>query len=204
MLSQGDITGDASIVDWARSYIRKKYSKKGNVFIGLPHRLDRPVSGVIILARTSKALIRLNEAFKQQKIVKHYLAISGNPPPEISGKLIHFLAKDPKMKMAVIDNLVGRESVSFYRLIAQVRQKFLIEIRPVTGRPHQIRVQLAAMGCPIWGDKKYGFPGPMRKGKIALHCRKIEWIHPVRKETMAVVAPIPGNSIWADFFQSIT
>jgi 23S rRNA pseudouridine1911/1915/1917 synthase len=202
-LSQGDITGDISIVDWTKSYIRDKYSKSGNVFVGLPHRLDRPVSGALILTKTSKALARLNRAFKHQEVTKYYLAITENMPPDLSGKLVHMLRKDDKVNKTLVDNTKGKKSVCHYKVIAEASQRFLIQVQPLTGRPHQIRVQLAAIGCPIWGDRKYGWDGSSNEGWIALHCRKIQWIHPVKKENMTVLAPIPQQGEWLRFRESI-
>ena len=201
MLVQGDETGDDSLIEICKNYIKVKYKKPGNVFLGLPHRLDRPVSGVVILAKTSKALDRINEQFRKRKVDKIYWAISHSTPPELEGRLIHWLVKDHKKNVVSAFKKAKRNAVKAeleYRVIGKISDENLIEIKLLTGRFHQIRIQLKSIGCSIVGDIKYGFPKPNRDGSICLHARKLTIAHPVLKEIMTFEAPLPENN-WNNF-----
>jgi 23S rRNA pseudouridine1911/1915/1917 synthase len=199
---QGDKTGDKPMSEIVKDYIKEKMQKPGSAFIGVVHRIDRPVSGIVIFARTSKALTRMNELFREKKIKKTYWAVVKNQPPQESGTLIHYLKKDEaKNKSKAFDNEVPGSSRSWldYKVIGKSDNYFLIEVNPLTGRHHQIRVQLASIGCPIKGDLKYGFARSNEDGSIHLHARKIEFIHPVRKEMISLTASVPDDSIWKYF-----
>jgi 23S rRNA pseudouridine1911/1915/1917 synthase len=201
-LVQGDKTGDAPIGDSLKTYLKEKYNKPGEVFMGVVHRLDRPVSGIVLFARTSKALERMNELFREKKVQKTYWAVVKNKPPDESGTLIHYLKKDEeKNKSKAFDKEVKGSSRSWldYKLIGQSDTYFLLEINPHTGRHHQIRVQLAAIGCPIKGDVKYGFDRTNPDGSIHLHARKVHFTHPVKKESMTLEAPAPEEKLWKYF-----
>jgi len=202
---QGDKTGDEPLSEKVKSYIKKKYNKPGNVFLGVTHRLDRPVSGVLLFAKTSKALGRLNEMFKNKDIKKVYWAIVKNKPSQIEEKLNHYLIKNQKKNksFAYDKEMKGSKLASLtYKLIAEADRYFLLEVELHTGRHHQIRCQLAKIGCPIKGDLKYGFPRSNPDGGINLHAREIEFIHPVKKESIKIIAPLPGDSLW-NFFNTI-
>ena len=202
VLVQGDITGDIPLVELCKEYIGKKYQKPGAVFLGVVHRIDRPVSGIVVLARTSKSLERMNALFRENRTKKTYWAITENKPPVESGNLIHWLVKDEKKNKATAyprETLGALRSELSYGVIGQREKQWLLEVKPVTGRPHQIRVQLAFIGCPIKGDVKYGFATPLQDGSIALHARKLEFIHPVKKEQMVVEAPLPETMYWKYF-----
>ncbi|WP_448520521.1 RluA family pseudouridine synthase [Rhodoflexus sp.] len=205
--SQGDLTGDLAITDYAKEYFRKKYNKPGNIFCGLVHRLDRPVSGVMILAKTSKALARMNEIFRSRQVQKTYLAISSRKPETDSGKLVHWLTKNPKTNIsrAHVQEVKNSDRAELdYRLAAVIGDKSLIEVKPLTGRGHQIRVQLAAMGCPIWGDAKYGSKVQDSPGTICLHAYSISFEHPIQKMPITFTAPPPfERRIWKIFQQVI-
>jgi 23S rRNA pseudouridine1911/1915/1917 synthase len=205
MLVHGDKTGDISYLSIAKDYIKKRYKKPGDVFMGTVHRLDRPVSGCLILARTSKALSRLNRMMQSREIDKTYLAIISAPPQEMSGKVEHFLIKDHKtnkVKVVKGHNKKGKKAMLSYQVIANADEYFLVEVKPATGRPHQIRVQLNALGIPIVGDGKYGSPLALSDRSIGLHCYKMSFIHPVKKEKMNFIAGIPQNALW-DRFKSL-
>ncbi len=201
-LVQGDETGDQTLTDWARAYIKKKYNKPGDVFLHPTHRLDRPVSGVTIFAWTSKALERMNALFREDKVEKAYLAVI-EERLEITGEvLIHWLEKDDKKNVTHAYNQPkgkAKKAELTYELIATVNRLSLLKVSPKTGRPHQIRAQLSKIGCPIQGDIKYGFSQPNRDKSISLHSFKVEFIHPVKKE------PIKVRSIpeWPDFIPHI-
>ena len=196
---QVDDTNDQPLDEIVKAFLKKKYQKEGNVFIGVIHRLDRPVSGCIIFAKTSKALGRLNKMFQEKKIQKTYWALCQNKPQESSGHIKSFLVKDRnKNKTKSYSKKVkdGKFSELLYEQIKNVSGKALIEVNPLTGRPHQIRVQLASIGCVIQGDLKYGAPMPNPDKSICLHSRKVKLIHPVSKEEIAVEAPIHNSGIW--------
>lgn len=198
-LSQGDKTGDPALDDEVKKYIAVKYGKKGDVYLGVVHRLDRPVSGVMLYARTSKALERLNEMFREGSIKKTYLAITKERPPEDEATITHFLKKNEKQnKTYVYDTEVkGSKNASLtYRLKARSERFYLIEIELHTGRHHQIRAQLAKIGSPIKGDLKYGFPRSNEDGGISLLARKIEFLHPVKKEPVTITAHFPDRDVW--------
>ena len=202
---QGDKTGDEPLSEKVKSYIKKIYNKPGNVFLGVTHRLDRPVSGVLLFAKTSKALGRLNEMFKNKDIKKVYWAIVKNKPSQIEEKLNHYLIKNQKKNksFAYDKEMKGSKLASLtYKLIAEADRYFLLEVELHTGRHHQIRCQLAKIGCPIKGDLKYGFPRSNPDGGISLHAREIEFIHPVKKESIKITAPLPDDSLW-NFFNTI-
>ncbi len=204
---QGDKTGDIPLSEKVGEYLKEKYNKPGNVFVGVTHRLDRPTSGVLIFARTSKALARMNEMFKSKtNLKKVYWAIIQNKPIQEKGRLINYLRKDAtKNKSFVCDaNKNGaKEAILNYELIAQSDKYFLLEIDLITGRHHQIRAQLANIGCPIKGDLKYGFSRSNPDAGISLHARRIEFLHPVKKEVMIVEAPVPNDALWNYFTKSI-
>ena len=204
ILVQGDITGDVPLVELCKDYVGKKYLKPGAVFLGVVHRIDRPVSGIVVLARTSKSLERMNALFRESKIKKTYWAITERKPASESGNLIHWLVKDEKKnKTRAYPRETGgalRSELS-YQVAATVADQYLLSVVPVTGRPHQIRAQLAFMGSPIKGDLKYGASKPLEDGSIALHARKLEFIHPVSKEEMTLEAPLPQTDWWKPFWK---
>jgi 23S rRNA pseudouridine1911/1915/1917 synthase len=201
-LSQGDKTGDSPLDSDVKQYIAEKYNKPGDVFLGIVHRLDRPVSGVILYARTSKALERLNEMFRNGQIKKVYLAIVKERPPEDKAIITHYLKKNEKQnKTFVYDTEVkGSKQASLtYTISGRSRRYYLLEIELHTGRHHQIRAQLAKIGCPVKGDLKYGYPRSNPDGGISLMARRIEFIHPVKKEKTVITAPFPEGDIWGKF-----
>jgi 23S rRNA pseudouridine1911/1915/1917 synthase len=201
-LSQGDKTGDQSLDTEIKKYIAQKYNKPGEVFLGVVHRLDRPVSGVLLYARTTKALIRLNEMFRTGKVKKIYLAIVKERPPEDEATVTHYLKKNEKQnKTYVYDTEVkGSKQASLtYRLAGRSASYYLLEIELHTGRHHQIRAQLAKIGCPVRGDLKYGFQRSNPDGSINLMARRLEFVHPVKKEKIVITAPLPDSDIWSSF-----
>jgi 23S rRNA pseudouridine1911/1915/1917 synthase len=201
-LSQGDISGDESLDNKLKKYIAKKYNKPGKVFLGVVHRLDRPVSGVIIFARTSKALGRLNKIFQSREAKKIYWAIVRERPPGDQGTLVHFIKKNEKQnKSYVYDHQVtgSKEASLSYRIMARSERYYLIEVELHTGRHHQIRAQLSAIGCPVKGDLKYGFPRSNNDGSISLLARRIDFIHPVSQKKLSIIAPFPPGDIWQTF-----
>lgn len=202
---QGDKTGDQPLSETLKHYLKVKYNKQGNVFIGVVHRIDRPVSGAVVFAKTSKALTRLNNMVKQRTLKKTYWAIVKQPPPKTEDTLTHFLVRNQKKNKSFaykkpVEN--SKEALLSYKLIAASNDYYLLEIDLHTGRHHQIRAQLAAIGCPIKGDLKYGFPRSNPDASISLHARKIEFIHPVKKEPVVVVAPPPKDALW-NYFSSL-
>ncbi len=205
LLVQGDITGDTPLSEYVKTYIKVRYKKPGDVFLGTIHRLDRPVSGVVVFARTTKALTRMNELFKNREIEKTYIAITAERPNPINGHLMHYILKDKSKNVAKAYDKVGnrtkdaKKSELDYELIGEVGGLHLLKINPLTGRPHQIRVQLASMGCPIWGDIKYGFRKANRDGSIHLHCRSLAFEHPVKKEPVFIEADPPDEQLWKEF-----
>ena len=203
-LSQGDETGDPCIVDWGKEYLKKKYDKPGAVFLGLPHRLDRPVSGVMVLARTSKSLERLNKMFREDKVQKTYVALCSNKPPREQDVLVHWLIKDSRKNRTTAYNKNkggAKQSELSYELVGRKKTESLIRVFPKTGRPHQIRVQLAAIKCPIIGDLKYGGLQTEYKQSIALHAEQIIFTHPVIKNTVTYKIPLEHNLILSDWIK---
>lgn len=196
---QGDKTGDTPLSDKVKAYLKDKYQKPGNVFLGTAHRLDRPVSGAIVFAKTSKALTRLNQMFQDKLVQKTYWALCLMPPSPPSGTLIHYLVKDT-VKNKTVAHLKPHKEGKFaelhYKLLEKKGTHFLVEVLPVTGRPHQIRVQLASISCVIKGDLKYGAPLPNKDKSICLHSRKVAFVHPVSNEKIAVEAPIFNTDVW--------
>jgi 23S rRNA pseudouridine1911/1915/1917 synthase len=197
---QGDKTGDKPLGDFVKAYIKKKYNKPGDVFLGVVHRIDRPVSGVILFAKTSKALSRLNKLFQERSIKKTYWAVVKNEPEQLDNKLVHFLKKNQQKNKSFAfkrEEDGALRSELDYKTIKKLNSFYLLEVKPKTGRHHQIRVQLSAIGCPIKGDIKYGSKRTNSNASIHLHARKIEFIHPVKKEKIEIIAPPPiKDSIW--------
>lgn len=197
---QGDKTGDEPMSEKVKRYIKQKYNKPGDVFIGTPHRIDRPTSGIVIFAKTSKALMRLNKMFQDKEIQKTYWAIVKNPPKNKESKLVHYLKKNEAKNKSFAQETMfqgAKMAELTYKVIFDFDNYFLLEILPKTGRHHQIRVQLSQMGCPIKGDLKYGFNRSNKDASISLHARKISFLHPVRKEQMEVVALVPSDDpLW--------
>ena len=196
---QGDKTGDTPLSETVKSYIKEKYQKPGDVFLGVVHRLDRPVSGIVLFARTSKALTRLSEMFRTRAVQKTYWAIVGNQPPQEEGTLTHWLTRNPKNNTArAYDKEVpnSKQAILDYRVIAKSDRYWLLEIDLHTGRHHQIRCQLAKIGCPIKGDLKYGSPRSNPDGSISLHARRITFEHPVSHLQIDVTAPVPDDNLW--------
>ncbi|MDP3353061.1 MAG: RNA pseudouridine synthase [Flavobacteriaceae bacterium] len=196
---QGDKTGDTPLSEIVKQYIQIKYQKPGNVFLGVVHRIDRPTSGIILFARTSKALERLNEMLREKKIEKTYWAVIKNNPPKESDTLINFLIKNPKNNKSTTfstEKEGSKKAILHYKLLKKLDNYALLEINLETGRHHQIRCQLASIGCPIKGDLKYGFPRSNADGGIHLHARKIEFIHPVSNQHISILAPLPVDPIW--------
>lgn len=199
---QGDKTGDKSLCDTMKQYIKEKYAKPGNVFIGLPHRLDRPVSGIVVFAKTSKALERLNNMFRDGNVKKIYWAITKGKPLPAEGEISSWILRNEKMNKSFSYKKEvngSKHALLYYRHIASSQNYNLIEVELKTGRHHQIRCQLASIGCPIKGDLKYGAQRSNPDGSISLHARYIEFIHPVSKELISVTAPIPADKLWQSF-----
>lgn len=199
---QGDKTGDKPLAEMVKEYIKQKYHKPGNVFLGVVHRLDRPVSGLVVFARTSKALARLNEMFRTKEVYKTYWAIVGNCPPTEEGELVHWLVRNEKQNKSYAydkEKSEAKKAVLDYRLIGRSERYFLLEVDLKTGRHHQIRCQLAKMGCPIKGDLKYGSPRSNPDGSICLHARRVRFVHPVSKQEIDVEAPVPEGNLWHSF-----
>ena len=199
---QGDKTGDIPLSENVKEYIRRKYNKPGNVFTGVIHRLDRPVSGVVVFAKTGKALSRMNELIKKRKIKKTYWAIVKNKPKEKEATLTHFLLRNEKRNKSFVSNNNqenSKEAILTYRLLASSKDYHLLEVDLQTGRHHQIRAQLAAIGCPIKGDLKYGFSRSNKNASISLHARSVSFVHPVKKESLTIVANPPDEVLWRFF-----
>ena len=196
---QGDKTGDKPLSEVVKEYIKEKYNKPGEVFLGVVHRLDRPTTGIVVFARTSKALTRLNELFSNRETKKTYWAVVKNKPPKTEDTLVHYLKRNEKnnTSKAHLKEVPGSKKASLdYTIIKELDHYFALEINLHTGRHHQIRAQLAAIGCPIKGDLKYGFDRSNPDGGIHLHARKLVFIHPVNKETLEIKAPTPKDVIW--------
>ena len=199
---QGDKTGDVPLSETVKQYLKEKYAKPGNVFLGVTHRLDRPVSGLVVFAKTSKALARLNEMFRKGEVKKTYWAVVKTCPQVEEGELVHYLVRNEKQnKSYAYDKEVNdsKKAVLHYRLIGHSENYYLLEVDLKTGRHHQIRCQLAKIGCPIKGDLKYGFPRSNPDGSICLHARKVCFVHPVSKEQIVVTAPVPDGNLWKAF-----
>jgi 23S rRNA pseudouridine1911/1915/1917 synthase len=198
-LVQGDKTGDQTLTDWGKNYLKEKYNKPGAVFLTPAHRIDRPVSGAVLFARTDKALGRLAEMFRKQEVEKEYYAIVNKQPTSPNGILKHYLVKDEqrnvvKAYLKPIPN--AKESITAYESIGKIESGFLLRIKPSTGRAHQIRVQLASIGCAIIGDLKYGAHEPLNDASIGLHCLNMTFVHPVQKEILKVEAELPNVFWW--------
>jgi len=194
---QGDKTGDTTLSDFVKSYIKEKYKKPGKVFLGTIHRLDRPTSGVVLFARTSKALSRMNEKFKKKEVQKTYWAVVENVPPYNKGTLENYLQKNEKQnKSYVTKGLQGKNAILDYKLIKKLDNFYHLEIQPRTGRHHQIRVQLANIGCIIKGDLKYGAKRSNKDASIHLLAQRVDFTHPVTKESITIIAPTPKDSVW--------
>ena len=196
---QGDKTGDKPLSEIVKEWLKVKYNKPGNVFCGVTHRLDRPTSGIVIFAKTSKALPRLNEMFKTKEVKKTYWAIVKNMPKETKSTLKNYLVRNEKQNKSYaydVEKPNSKHAILHYKLIAKSDKYNLLEIDLETGRHHQIRCQLAKIGCPIKGDLKYGFDRSNADGGISLHARKISFIHPVSKILIEVTAPTPDDNLW--------
>jgi 23S rRNA pseudouridine1911/1915/1917 synthase len=203
---QSDKTGDKPLVDKVKDYIKEKYNKPGEVFLGIPHRIDRPTTGIVIFCRNSRSLERINQMFKDKAISKTYWAIVKDKPPAASGKLIHYMKRNEQQNKsyATEDQKPGSQMAELdYKILLESDRYFLLEIDLHTGRHHQIRAQLARIGCPIKGDLKYGFDRSNEDASISLHARKVALIHPSKKELMEVVAPVPDDKLWK-YFESQT
>ena len=201
-LSQGDKTGDVSMIVDVKDYLKRKYDKKGNVYLGLPHRLDRPTSGVILFAKTDKALSRLSDLFRKGEVEKNYYAITLEKPREEEERLINYIVRDERRNISIsyARQVSGsQKAILTYRLINESERYYLLDVKLETGRHHQIRSQLKAIGLHIKGDLKYGAPRSNRDGGICLHSRRISFIHPVRKEPVEIIAPLPDGDIWPIF-----
>ncbi len=206
---QADKTGDTPLSEEVKAYIKKKYNKPGDVFLGIPHRVDRPVSGVVIFARTSKALTRLNKMFQEheKEITKIYWAIVGNLPEEDHAVLTHYLVRDTEKNKSHAYNQPksgSKEAILEYKLLGSSQRYYLLEVKLYTGRHHQIRCQLAKIGCPIKGDLKYGFPRSNENGGISLHARSISFKHPVSQEMLTITAKPPlEDNLWKVFYEGM-
>ena len=196
---QGDKTGDEPLSETVKKYLKEKYQKPGNVFCGVVHRLDRPVWGLVVFAKTSKALARLNEMFRDGKVRKTYWAVTRNRPPKQSDRLVHYIAtteRNNKSYASLQPKKIAKEAVLSYSLIGASDRYNLLEVNLETGRKHQIRVQLSAVGCPIKGDLKYGDKRSNPDGSISLQAHRIEFEHPVSHEHIGVTAPVPEDNLW--------
>lgn len=196
---QGDKTGDKPLSEVVKAYLKEKHNKPGNVYLGVVHRLDRPTSGIVLFSKTSKALPRLNKLFQQKDAKKTYWAVVKNRPPKDQDILVHYLKRNPKQnKSFAHKNEVpdSKKAILEYRILKELDNYFLLEVDLKTGRHHQIRSQLSAIGCPIKGDLKYGFDRSNNDAGIHLHARKLEFIHPVKREPIIVIAEVPDESLW--------
>jgi len=196
---QGDKTGDKPLSEIVKQYIKEKYDKPGNVYLGVVHRLDRPTSGIVVFAKSSKALPRLNKLFAEKEAKKTYWAVVKNMPPKTHGTLTHWLKRNTKQNKSYANNKEvpdSKKAVLDYKIIKKLDNYFLLEIDLKTGRHHQIRSQLTAIGSPIKGDLKYGFDRSNKYGSIHLHARKLIFIHPVKKEKLELIAPPPNDPVW--------
>ena len=199
---QVDETNDEPLDEMVKKYIVAKYNKPNTAFLGVVHRLDRPVSGVILFAKTSKALERMNAVFKNREVRKTYFAVVRKKPLQTAGNLVHYLIKNPSKNVvtAYEKEVPGSQRSELnYKLIGELDGYYLLQVNPITGRSHQIRVQLSTLNCPIVGDNKYGYPRGSRKGSICLHARQLEFIHPVKKEPVKIFARLPMDGFWEKF-----
>ena len=199
---QGDKTGDKTLADEVKDYLKEKYDKPGNVFLGVVHRLDRPVSGAVIFAKTSKSLARLNNMFKENKIKKTYYAVCSELPPNNEGELVNHLYRNRKQNKSYVINTPNKESkeaILKFKVLSSSKSFYFLQIELITGRHHQIRAQLSHIGCPVRGDLKYNYPRSNKNGGINLHSGVIEFIHPVTKETVNVEASFPEDAVWSYF-----
>ena len=199
---QPDESGDKSLLDYIKDYIKDEYNKPGEVFLGLIHRLDRPVSGVVVFAKTSKALTRMNDLFRTREVQKIYWALTKNKPPEEAQTLTHYLIKDHQKNSSKAYNKEkkgSKKATLEYQFKGRLGEKFLLEVLLHSGRHHQIRVQLAKIGLNIIGDFRYGYRRPNKDRSICLHARRLTFIHPVKKEEIEIIADLPHNSFWQDF-----
>ena len=204
---QGDKTGDEPLVETLKRWLKEKYNKPGNVFCGVTHRIDRPVSGLVVFAKTSKGLSRMNELFREGKVKKTYWAIVKNRPPKDEDTLTHYITTNERLNKSRTSDTPKPDSVKAvlkYRVIAHGDNYHLLEVNLLTGRKHQIRVQLSAIGCPIKGDLKYGAQRSNPDGGISLQSHRIEWGHPVSGEQIDVTAPVPPDNLWQALAQSVT
>ncbi len=203
ILVQADETGDSTLTDMVKLYIKDRYKKPGDVFLGIVHRIDRPVSGTVVFARTSKALTRMNKLFADRAVEKTYWAVTTERPKPIEDKLIHYLLKDKEKNKVTLFNKAkyknAKKCILDYSLICEMGDHFLVEVKPHTGRPHQIRAQLSRIGCVIRGDRKYGSQHNQRNGMIYLHSRSLSFIHPVKKEPVLISCDPPDEQIWNKF-----
>jgi 23S rRNA pseudouridine1911/1915/1917 synthase len=196
---QGDKTGDKSLSEITKEYLKHSYNKKGNVFLGVVHRIDRPTTGIVVFAKTSKALSRLNSMFANKQVEKTYWAVVKNQVDKKEDTIINWLKKNPKNNKSTVYNTAtpdSKKGILHYKVIKVLENYCLLEIKLETGRHHQIRAQLSKIGLPIKGDLKYGFDRSNKDGGIHLHARKLEFIHPVKKEPIVVTAPLPNDTIW--------
>ncbi len=196
---QGDKTGDKPLSEVVKSFLKEKYNKPGNVYLGVVHRLDRPTSGIVLFSKTTKALPRLNKLFQNKDAQKTYWAVVKNRPPEDSDKLVHFLKRNPKQNKSyahIKEVPDSKKAILEYRLIKELNNYYLLEIDLQTGRHHQIRSQLSAIDSPIKGDLKYGFDRSNQDASIHLHARELKFIHPVKKTPIHITAPPPDDAIW--------
>ena len=203
---QGDSSGDPALTDLVKDYLREKYQKPGNIFAGLPHRLDRPVSGVVIICKTSKSLSRMTEAFRKKEVQKTYYAIVAHKPRSENETLVHWLKKDQaanKVQVYLTEKPGSLKSELNYEVSAVNGNYYLLKIVPLTGRPHQIRAQLSKISCPVEGDLKYGSENPAPGMSIYLHARSVLFLHPVKKESVKITAQLPGTDLWKLFKNSV-
>ncbi len=205
-LVQGDESGDRTLADDVKEYLRVTYNKKGNVYLGIPHRLDRPTSGIVVYAKTEKALIRLNEMFRSSSVKKIYWAVVDRKPLKNEGELVHYIVRNSETNKSIAYNkeVKGSKIARLsYKVLASSDRYHLIEIFLHTGRHHQIRAQLKAIGVHIKGDLKYGAERSNSDGGISLHARKVSFIHPVKKEELTVTAPPPKDKLWSYFLSIV-